>query len=95
MYEVKFVFRGKKHSYKAFLDTGCNLKHKGLPVVVINKRYCFDIYSDEYIMIHSGTGANVEKVYYLSEFFINKEKINCYCIFLEIDYDVIIGSNVF
>lgn len=93
-YKIKYVFKDKTYHLNAFFDTGCNLIYKGLPVVILNKKYHFNIYSDEKIFYISGGTQISEKIYRINNLEILKNKIDCYCIFLDIDYDAIIGVNI-
>lgn len=93
-YKISFRFKSTNYIFNAFLDTGCNLMYKSYPVIIINKKYEFNIYSDSYIKFTTGSGETIKKVYLINELEICKKKIKCYCIFLDIDYEAIIGFNL-
>lgn len=93
-YEISFIFKDKNYRIKAFFDTGSSLLYKGYPVIVLNKKYHFKIHSNISYEFYTATGINIEKLYLINELKIEKRKIKCYCLFLDISYDAIVGSNV-
>ena len=93
-YKITYEFKGKKYCCDAFFDTGCNLLYKGLPVIILNKKYHFNIYSEDVLKFNSGGIERLEKVYKIYNLKIMKNQIDCYCAFLDIDYDAIVGVNV-
>jgi hypothetical protein len=93
-YQIEFKFRNKKVKLNAFYDTGCNLVYKGYPVIILNKKYKFDIKTYDYLNYSSGGEVLFEEVYLINNLKIGKSEIKCYCIFLDIDYEAIIGSNL-
>jgi hypothetical protein len=93
-YKIEFYFRNKKVKINAFYDTGCNLLYKGYPVIILNKKYKFDIKTYDYLNYSSGGEVLFEEVYLINNLKIGKSEIKCYCIFLDIDYEAIIGSNL-
>lgn len=94
IYKIEFNFRNKKVKLNAFYDTGCNLLYKGYPVIILNKKYKFDIKTYEYLNYSSGGEVLLEEIYLINNLKIGKSEIKCYCIFLDIDYEAIIGSNL-
>ena len=93
-YDLSFKYRNKSFHVNAFLDTGCNIWYKEFPVIVLNKKYQFDIYTNEFISINTGLASSKAMVYYIDQLKIDKTVINCYCVFLDIEYEAIIGCNV-
>ena len=94
MYKIEYKFKNKKYKLNAYFDTGCNILYKGLPVIIINKRYSFCIYTSDTINITSGINDSNEKIYLINELKIGKNLLKCYCVFLDIEYDAIIGVNL-
>ena len=68
--------------------------YKGFPVVIINRKYSFDIYTEDFIVISTGTNTSYEKVYLINDLIINNKHNKCYCVFLDIEYDAIVGMNL-
>ena len=93
-YKIKYSFRGKIYKISAFYDTGCNLVYKGLPVIILNDKYNFNIETSDKVLFHNGIGEFYQDCFYIKNLHIGKSEIECYCIFLKIDYEAIIGSNI-
>lgn len=93
-YLVSYKFKSKNYNLKAFLDTGCDIYYNGYPVIIINQKYEFNIYTDEHITYFSGDIKTIKKVYLINEIKIEKQLKRCYCIFLDIPYEAIIGTNM-
>lgn len=93
-YRISFKFRDRLYSMDAFYDTGCNLFYKGYPVIILNKKYHFMIYTDLRLTYYSGDIETEKELYLINELKLNHEVIKCYCIFLDINYEAIIGSNL-
>ena len=62
--------------------------------MIINKKHDFNIYTEDIMLITTGTCSSYEKVYMLNELKIGKKTLKCYCVFLEIDYQAIVGVNL-
>lgn len=88
---LRFVFKNKKYCINAFCDSGCNLMYKLLPVIVLHQKYQFNIKTQDKIEIDNGYSKYLKECYYLNEIYIDKRKISCYVIFLDIKYDAIVG----
>lgn len=92
-YNIEFTLNEKKHSYNAFFDTGCNLLYKGYPVFIINTRYKPNYISKDKYNFYTATNSNDVDIYEIEKLKLNNRIIKCYCIFLDVDYDAIIGIN--
>lgn len=93
-YKIEFKFMEHKYVINAFFDTGCNILYKGYPVIILNSKYKFKIHSYEKVIYTSGNDDNEESVYLINSLKVDNRVIKCYCIFLDIDYDAIIGNNL-
>lgn len=93
-YKIRFFFKENEYKIEAFFDTGCDLFYKGYPVIILNRKFHFKIKTFDKITFTSGSGNNIEDIYLLNNVFIENKKIKCYCIFLDIEYDAIIGNNI-
>lgn len=92
-YDISFIFNKKKYNLSAFFDTGCNLLYKGYPVFIINKKYEFNNQSKEKFIFYTAVSSSEVFIYKIDNLMIKKRNISCYCIFLDIDYEAIIGFN--
>ena len=92
-YTITFQIGEKLYRFNAFFDTGCQLSYKGKPVIVLNKKSNFNFYTEDFLIINSGTGQRLVKCYLLHNVTINHKKCSCYCVFLDINYEAIIGFN--
>lgn len=93
-YQLKYIFLNKEYKINAFLDTGCNIFYKGYPVIILNNKYNFNIIPIDYIEISSGLSKNKTPIFYIDKLFVGKKQVSVYCVFLDIDYDAIIGFDV-
>ena len=93
-YNIKFNLINKKYNLEAFLDTGCDMFYKGKPVIVLNKKFETNIFSIDKIQINSGISEKIIDIFYIDKFYINKKIISVYCVFLDISFDAIIGSDL-
>ena len=93
-YKIEYTYKNKVYKLDAFFDTGCNLLYKGLPVIIINNKYSFNIHTDDVIYISAANSSSYEKVYIINELKFNNKRIKCYCVFLDIDYEAIVGVNL-
>lgn len=93
LYKISFNFKNKKYLLNAFYDTGANLYYKNKPVLVLNSKYHFGIKSFEKLYIENGYSNSFNDLYYIDQLRINNSLISAYCIFLDIKYDALIGSN--
>lgn len=92
-YILKFNFLNKEYNVKVFLDTGCSIFYKGKPVIILNNKYQFNIYPIDKIKI-SGIKDEILDLYYIDLVSINKKQMSLYCVFLDMDYEGIIGYDV-
>lgn len=93
-YKIEFYYMDKKYTLDAFLDTGCSIFYKGYPVIVLNRKFEFKNYTDDYVLISTATTNKYEKVYYINELKLQGKTIKCYCVFLDIPYMAVISSDI-
>ena len=90
-YDVS-IHLDKIYHLRAFFDTGCNLSYAGKPVIVIriNKRikvnYC------GHMKVIGATGEMVIPCFEISKIVVNKVELSGYGIFLDVEYEAIIGG---
>ena len=89
-YDVSFVI-GKKRTFKAFFDTGCNLVYCGYPVLIISKKKEFRCDFVGKLKIYGATGSMDVDVFKIDSLFVNGKKHFAYGVFLDVEFEAIIG----
>ena len=89
-YEID-LFLDKIYHFKAFFDTGCNLSYEGKPVIVINEKLKMKVNYCGLIKVYGATGEALVPCFYIPKVVIDKKEMKCYGIFLNVEYEAIIG----